>query len=129
MEVYLLAKNKFRITRETSLLSSLLFLCLPTWNVLSSSVMNIHIMCLYLSLIGVRIFLSISKLRQFLGIILILISYQLNSLLFFIPMLILVIERINSGRNQLKSFPSKRFILVSLVSITYFTIMRSLRQL
>lgn len=125
IEIYLLAKNKFGIKREVSLLSSLLFLCLPTWNVLSSSVMNIHLICLYLSLIGVRIFLDNGRLRWIFGIFLILMSYQLNSLLFFIPILVLVIERIKSNNTEIKKFLSKRLFMVSLLSITYFIIIRS----
>lgn len=125
IEIYLLAKNKFGIKREISLLSSLLFLCLPTWNVLSSSVMNIHLICLYLSLIGVRIFLDNGRLRQLFGIFLILMSYQLNSLLFFIPILVLVIERIKGNNTEINKFLSKRFFMVSLLSITYFIIIRS----
>jgi hypothetical protein len=120
IEIYFLAKSRFETHRKIALIIACLFLFLPTWNVLSSSVMNIHIICLFLSLIGVRVFFSESKLKKIFGVCLILTSYQLNSLLFFIPILVFVIEKINSEDIDTNKFRPRRFLFTSLISILYF---------
>ena len=123
-EVYLLAKNSIRMTRTTAVFCSTLLLVQPTWNVLVSSVMNIHIICLSLGIMGTRLFYDVKANKRILGILLILFSFQLNSMMLFIPTLISVIE-LNERNNRTQNALKKRnFFIVLGMAVTYFLVQR-----
>ncbi len=123
-EVYLLGKNNIRMTRTTAVFSSTLLLVQPSWNVLVSSVMNIHIICLSLGIMGARLFYDVKANKRILGILLMLFSFQLNSMMLFIPTLILVIE-LNERNNRTQNALKKRnFLIVLGMAVTYFLVQR-----
>jgi hypothetical protein len=124
IEVYILSKKFFKIERNCAVFSGILLLVFPTWNVLASSVMNIHIICLYLGMLGARLFFTRNLFRKILALFLILASFQLNSLILFIPTLIIAIHKTNQHDNKQRTF-NKDVLLISLLSFSYFIFMRS----
>ena len=123
IEVYILSKKFFKIERHGAVFSGILLLVFPTWNVLASSVMNIHIICLYLGMLGTRLFFTRNLFRKILAVFLILASFQLNSLILFIPTLIIAIHKMNQSYNKQRTFKTDVF-LISLLSFSYFIFMR-----
>jgi hypothetical protein len=118
-EVYLLAKNTFRLTNRSAMYCSILLLLQPTWNVLVSSIMNMHIVCLSLGILGSRLFLGTMMYKKITGALLIVIGFQLNSMLLFIPTLILVIKLIEGVYYKQRKIQIRDFIIVSCMAVVY----------
>ncbi len=119
MEIYLLSQNVFKLSREYSLASGLIFVILPIWNVLITSATNIHIMCLYFGIMGTRIYYNKNIIFKFIGLLLIIFSFQLNSLLLFIPSLIFAINLV--FKNEIKkSILDPNLLVIIGASTTYY---------
>lgn len=123
-EIYLLSKNIIRLPDRYAIFSSVLFLLQPTWNVLVSSVMNIHIVCLSLGMIGSRLLLDVKKQKKIVGASFVIIAFQLNSMLLFIPTLILVVKLIEALHTKSHTTHKREFFITLAMAITYFCLQR-----
>ena len=86
----------FAVSRRWALNAGILVAVFPVWQFLFSSVMTIHLVCLAIGLLSVRLIQHELRGIEFVGYFLAFTSYQLNSLLVFLPIMIFVIGRINS---------------------------------
>jgi len=79
-EVGILIRDKLKLSQNTAYVGAVVFLSQQYWCVLSSSVMFMHILCLYLLLLGCRMYFgSTSSKYKYSGLIVLILSSQLNS--------------------------------------------------
>ena len=78
-ETYRYARDVFRLPRFYALFACYLALFFPAWHTLAASVLLLHALCTWWLLSGVRLSKKTSKTSQWLGIVLIVASFQLNS--------------------------------------------------
>jgi len=84
-EVYRIARYIFQLDTEQARWCVALTLVFPGYDFLSCSIYVFLAFYLYLALLGYRWLRSPHRLRQLVGAVLIFISFQVNSILFFIP--------------------------------------------
>jgi hypothetical protein len=72
----------------------------PVWGVLLSSIMTFHLLCMCLGLIAVRMIHSDKTMLKILGFILLLISFNYQSLLLFLPVLSSFYDQNNSSKKS-----------------------------
>lgn len=99
---------------------------MPYWSGTPSSILNIHTFCLALGLIGFRFFLEKHRVPVIFGLFLMVLSFQLNSMLLFLPTILLITILAKKG-NAIKFnvLYIKLFILV-LASVSYFILKRKI---
>ncbi len=77
LEVKHLSKTLLNLSDKQSYISAYFFLLYPAWHVLVSSIMVIHILCVWLIFLGFR--LIVEKRNVIIGLVFVAISLQLNS--------------------------------------------------
>ena len=113
-ETYLFAINIFKLDKRNASFVILLLAIFPVWSVLTSSVLTFHFICLSLAFWSIRIIRSHSKLWKVPAWILVLIVFNFNSLLVFLPCLSYIYD--------LRSERTKRNYLPGLITIILFGI-------
>lgn len=108
-------KERFEFT------TIIVLITFPIWHVLLSSVMTIHLVCLAFGLSSVRLIRSKSVLLTVIGFILMIAAFQLNSLLFYLPVLHYVIDIKNKSR---LCSPSPKTISASVGATCYYLVQR-----
>jgi hypothetical protein len=97
---------------------------MPYWSGTVSSILNIHTLCLAIGLTGLKLYLGKNRIRVAIGLFLIILSFQLNSLLLFLPVVFLLCIILNKfGGNQFNTSNIK-LVFILLASVTYFTLKR-----
>ena len=89
-ELQLLAKSSFGFNQTQVKITSILFCFFPFWFMLQSSVMDYFIFALIMCMFGIRKFTQKGKLNQLIGLLSLLICFQVGSMLVFAPALYIV---------------------------------------
>jgi hypothetical protein len=117
-----MAKRYFGFSDNASRIAGLVVLVFPGWNVLVSSVMNIHIICLAVGLLAQEAHFSKKRYSRLVEIPLALFSFQLNSMLVFLPALIVLLGwRRHQGR-LFQSVFKKDTLLIYLLAVLYYSV-------
>ena len=106
----LLRLSKFENTTLILLISTF-----PVWGVLFSSIMTFHLFCMFTGLLSIRLIHSNKVFYGILGFLLLIISFNFQSLLTFLPVLSFVYDKMNSkdtGNKFLKYFSKKTFLVL-----------------
>ena len=85
-----LAREIFGLSREFSIFAACLVTVMPVWNTLVSSVLTYHVLALGFGLFGFKLLLDKSKTVNVCGLLFCGFSFQLNSMLVFLPSLALM---------------------------------------
>lgn len=116
-EVKFISLNIFNISKSATTFSLSLLAVYPAWSTLLSSVLTFYFFCFVFGLISIRLLHTNNKFFNFTAILLILLTYNFNSLLFFLPILSYLYD-INSMTN--KYYPSFKTISIFIISIIYY---------
>jgi len=79
VEVFYYAERTLRLTPRYTLLAAWLALLFPAWHTLAASVMLIFIICVWLVSLGYRLTLHSHIMTRCTGVVVVLLSFQLNS--------------------------------------------------
>jgi hypothetical protein len=120
-EVYLFSREKLQHSKYISYMSVVVFLAFPAWLVLTSNVMAYHFLCLTSALLGLRFFRYSNVQCIFIGLLLIIFSYTLSSLVVFLPALSYLCDSLDR-RDPLNN--STKYIKVN-IYLSYKTIIIS----
>jgi hypothetical protein len=121
-----LAKNLLGLKPPYVLFAGTLIGAMPYWSGTPSSILNIHTVCLALGLIGFKFFLEKHMVPVIFGLFLMVLSFQLNSMLLFLPTILLVTILAKKGNaTKFNVLYIKLFILV-LASVSYFVLKRKI---
>ena len=104
-EVYKLLKDRFNLSQPWPAIGAALVISSSVWTAASASAMIWHVVAIPLALVGVRLLYSKRNfLAQILGAIAFSLSFSVNSMLAFVPVLALVYEwaRITKGQKQFR---------------------------
>lgn len=121
----LLARRELKLPTWWAAFAASFVAVFPVWSVLLSSVMTIHLLCLSLSLLGVRLLHSRGRVTQAVGLGLVGASFQLNSLLVFAPVLSYVLDVWTSNRRSKRWMPSPATSLALGLAVAYFAFQRA----
>ena len=115
-----LSSEIFGVDRKHQFVTALFVSLFPAWSTLYSSVHTIHIYCLSLGMLGVRLIRKNHFVIRFFGFAIIVLSFQLNSLLVLLPILSLSYDL--QQRRIPKSLLRRHghTMLVSLASIMFY---------
>jgi hypothetical protein len=119
-----LACKIFGLSREFSIFAACLVAVMPVWNTLVSSVLTYHVLALGLGLFGFKLLLDKSKTLNACGLLFCGISFQLNSMLLFLPSLALVAFLTRTEAENKKIRLQHTGILLALATL-YFTLIRT----
>jgi len=121
-EVMLLSKKIFFLEDFFAKIAFCLFIIFPVWQIFFSSIHIIFIFCILLGVVGTRyIHTEHLLLKQCIGYLFILLSFQLSSMLVFIPILSYVYESNKRYINQI-SLPSKLTWFIFSLSVVVFAL-------
>ena len=125
-ETFKLAKRYFNLENEWALVAALLVIVFPAWSASASSILYVYIFCVWLVLLGYRFFLSKNLLTKFIGILIIISSFQLNSNFSFIIGLAFIDLFIVRNFQNL-DFKNKLYnlIFVIILSILFWILLRN----
>ncbi|MDC0080030.1 hypothetical protein OAJ62_03550 [Pseudomonadota bacterium] len=105
-EVLLLSKNIFLLEDYFAKLSFCLFILFPVWQIFFSSIHIIFILCILLGFVGSRyIHTEEHIILRSIGLVFIILSFQLSSMLVFIPVLSYAYQ-LNKKNINISFFPS-----------------------
>jgi hypothetical protein len=121
-EVMLLSKKIFFLEDFFAKIAFCLFIIFPVWQIFFSSIHIIFIFCILLGVVGTRyIHTEHLLLKQCIGYLFIILSFQLSSMLVFIPILSYVYESNKRYINQI-SLPSKLTWFIFSLSVIVFAL-------
>ena len=121
-EVLFLSKKIFFLEDFFAKIAFCLFIIFPVWQIFFSSIHIIFIFCILLGVVGTRyIHTEHLLLKQCIGYLFILLSFQLSSMLVFIPILSYVYESNKRYINQI-SLPSKLTWFIFSLSVVVFAL-------
>ena len=121
-EVLFLSKKIFYLEDFFANISFCLFIIFPVWQIFFSSIHIIFIFCILLGVVGTRyIHTEHLLLKQCIGYLFILLSFQLSSMLVFIPILSYVYGSNKRYINQI-SLPSKLTWFIFSLSVVVFAL-------
>ncbi len=112
-EIKYLARYLLKLPVKIAYLSSFFVLFYPAWHVLTSSVMVIHILCVWFVLLGFR--LIVHHKYRYIGLIILLISLQLNSNFMFL--FFLFISEFLSKKFLSVAKPSFKTLMLKLITL------------
>lgn len=125
-ETLLLAERQFRLSKLNSYFTIALVATFSTWGVLLSSIMTLHLACMAIGLLSVRMIHNKNLMPTSIGLIALVISLNLQSLLVFLPVLSFIYDL--SERNQVRHSwlvkPTKQTVLIFFTCVIYFTVIR-----
>lgn len=102
----------FRYSYSKKIFCILFFLSFPIWHLSLTSNFTIYIFCTFIGISVIYLFLDNKKFKKIIALILMPFSFQLNSLLIFIPLFLYSTDAYKSR----KFYPSKSIQLVFLIS-------------
>ena len=125
--VYQISRIRFQLSERWSAFALLLFLTFPVWHILTSSTQTFYFILLALGMWGVEFVYRGKKTYTFFGIITILMSFEMNSMILFAPALALLYESTEAKAKTLTMRLIRPFG-IAILGIAYWTISRSLSQ-
>jgi len=87
-----MVRVQFHLSEQWSAFAMVLFLTFPVWHILASSTQTFYFVLLALGMLGVDLVYRGKRILMLLGFIVLLISFEMNSMLTFAPALALVFE-------------------------------------
>lgn len=105
----MILEKSFYFKKPRIIFSILFFLTFPIWHICMTSLVSMYLFCTLIGMVSIYLLTKIHTRNKIIGLILLFISAQLNSLLIFIPGFLYAID---VSKNSLR--PSKQTILVSL---------------
>lgn len=117
-EVEYISLTIFKLSKNSTLFVLCLLSIFPTWSVLLSSVLTFYFLCLVLSLLSLRFLHSNHLVLNVFSIILLLIIYNYNSLLSFIPILSYLYDNNIDDKGFKK--PSYKTVIILIFAILYY---------
>lgn len=121
-EVLLLSKNIFQLDDFFAKFAFCLFIIFPVWQIFFSSIHIIFILCVFLGFVGSRYVHTEDRfVMRFIGYLFIILSFQLSSMLVFVPVLSYAyqLNKININQSFLPAVMP--FFLFALAS-TYYVV-------
>uniref|UniRef100_UPI0040486BAB hypothetical protein n=1 Tax=Algoriphagus sp. TaxID=1872435 RepID=UPI0040486BAB len=116
-------KKIFNFEKAELFFFSILFSISPVWNVMLSSIMLLHLFCFGIGLLSIRLLHCENQQRKFIGMILIFISFNLQSLFLFLPVLSFIYDiKIRDSQFFKLGSPSKITLVVFIFSLTTYII-------
>lgn len=127
-EIYLLAKNRIKLSKVTSCFLMTLVATFYAWGNLLSSIMTLHLGCMALGLFSLRKIHSKNFLKIIVGFTVLIISLSLQSQLFFLPILSYIYDTQNNIkiRKSWLIYPSLKTILILLICIICYLIIKQI---
>jgi TM2 domain-containing membrane protein YozV len=125
--LYHISKVRFHMSARWSAFGVLLFLTFPSWHILASSTQTYYFVSLALTMFGVhRIYLGKGR-TALLGLLLLLMSFDMNSMILFAPALAIIYEATQNDTTSVLKRLSRPFG-IALLGIVYWAVSRSLSQ-
>jgi hypothetical protein len=119
-EVLLLSKNVFQLDNFFAKLALCLFIIFPVWQIFFSSIHIIFILCILLGFVGSRYVHSENQFAiRLIGYLFIILSFQLSSMLVFIPVLSYAYQ-LNNRNTNLSFLPSVVPFFLFALACTYY---------
>lgn len=116
------SKHFFEMSDVAAVSSVLIWLTWPTSHVLVSSTQTFYVVFIAFGMGGAVLFLRARRLHSTIGLALILLSFEMSSMLMFVPVLVLFLEARCQSRPRPKGIT--RPVLVAGVSVIYFAFSR-----
>lgn len=116
-EVKFISLNIFNLSKSATIFSLSLLAVYPAWSTLLSSVLTFYFLCFVFGIMSIRLLHTNNRFLNFTAIILILFTYNFNSLLSFLPILSYLYD-IYSKKN--KYYPSYKTVFIFIISILYY---------
>lgn len=127
-EVRWVAAVVFGLPKYWANVACCVFAVMPVWSVLASSVMLIHVTCIALGLVGSRLLTSESWCKNFLASLFVILSFQLNSMLVFLPTLQLImgVKFVSFKKFDFSSL--RKFFLSLGLAVAYYFLTQKFNQ-
>ena len=124
--VQFIAKNLLGLKQPYVLFAGAYAGLMPYWSGTVSSILNIHTLCLAIGLMGLKLYLGNSKIRVAFGLFLIILSFQLNSLLLFLPVVFFLCIIIKKFGGYQFNTSNVKLVFILLASVAYFASKRKI---
>lgn len=125
-ETQSIAVRDLRLTRTWAVAAGTLVATFPAWHVLLSSVLTIHLLCISIGLTAVRLLRSSRLSGRLVGFVLMLLSFQLNSMLLFVPVLSYVGDLMRRWDSSKRLLPSATSATILAAAVCYYGVQRLL---
>ena len=122
-EIKFITKNIFKVREKFANIGLLIFSVFPIWHIFLSTILSYHFTLMTFGLLSVRlILLSKNKLTTFGGYLILIITYNLNSLMLFLPVLSYVYDIGFSDKKK----PSLNTIIILIIAILEYIVYKYL---
>ena len=125
--LYRISKVRFHMSARWSAFGVLLFLTFPSWHILASSTQTYYFVSLALTMFGVHMIYLGKGNAMLLGLLLLLMSFDMNSMILFAPALAIIYEATQNDATSILKRLSRPFG-ITLLGIVYWAVSRSLSQ-
>ena len=117
-EIWILARNRFKLEISWCILLTAIVALYPTWSCLLSSVLTFHLLCISIGLSSIRLLHARHLFSNVVAVPLVLASYSLQSQLVFLPVLSFAYDLLRTeGECRPKRMVSVRTIGVFLMAV------------
>ena len=126
-EVSLFSKQVLMLKGFSALIPALIVSSTPVWSTLVASVLTFHFFCMTLGILSVRLIHQKSKLSSLIGFVILAASFQLTSLLVFLPVLSYVYDALRENGNTLSCrlpLPKAKTLAVLAAAVFSYLIFR-----
>jgi hypothetical protein len=127
-EVNWVASVVFGLPKYWANVACCILAVMPAWSVLASSVMLIHVTCIALGLVGSRFLASDSSFKNILGSLFVIMSFQLNSMLVFIPILQLIMGVKFVSFKKVDFLSLRKFFLSFGLAVVFYCFIQKFNQ-
>ena len=122
-----ISKVRFHMSPRWSAFGVLLFVSFPSWHILASSTQTYYFASLALTMFGVHVIYRGKRSLALLGLLPLLMSFDMNSMILFAPALAIIYEATQIGTTSILKRLSRAFG-IALLGLGYWTVSRSLSQ-
>jgi len=124
-ESFIIARDKMQLSESWAIFAASLTAIFPMWNLLLSSVLTYHFMCLAFGILGIRLIHHKKKYINIFGIIFTIIGLGFNAMLTLLPILSFFYDscKKDNVKRWYKFFPSLRTIGVFISGVIVFLIL------
>ncbi len=121
-EIRLLVVNYLNFTKNQTYITYILVSIFPIWHLLQSSSLDYHFFFVALGLFGVRQFNSKNKLKRYLGLLFIILSFEVGSMMTFVLALHLISFETFSTQSLSRSLITKKSQVLIISILIYWVL-------
>jgi len=125
--LYHISKVRFHMSARWAAFGVLLFVSFPSWHILASSTQTYYFASLALTMFGVHVIYRGKRSLALLGLLPLLMSFDMNSMILFAPALAIIYEATQIGTTSILKRLSSTFG-IALLGLGYWMVSRSLSQ-